>query len=178
MLQLGPRRGPVPPRTPPERCGTCAGEHTTRRHGCPMQGGHGRQGRTCAHATLKCANCRGPHLAIANECRMKAEARQAAVGWSPSPPRREGKGPLRRPSQSPHLRMPRRRRRGRRLRDRERAGRRRDFLFFLWRIWEKETGWPYYAGSAVLGQDFLFLLQNPLLLRSRCHDLDRSRVAG
>lgn len=43
-----------------------------------------------AHGVSKCRNCCGPHVAQANVCRVKKEARQLARGWrSPPQPRRE-----------------------------------------------------------------------------------------
>ena len=79
------------PGTRPARYSICAGEQTTKEHGCPVEGCHGKKGRTCAHVTPKCANCRGPHFAITNECCAKRDARLSARGWRSPLPKRGGR---------------------------------------------------------------------------------------
>ena len=47
------------------------------------------RGRHYPHATVKCANCGGPHGARTEACAAKSTAHQAARGWKS--PRRERK---------------------------------------------------------------------------------------
>ena len=72
-----------------------SGDRHATDHRCPVEGRRVGKGRHCPHATVKCANCGGPHGARAEACAAKRAARQAARGWKspPPPPHRERKTP-------------------------------------------------------------------------------------
>ena len=74
------------------RCSICSGEHEATNYRCLVGGCKVGRGRQCPHATIKCANCGGPHGAGVDACTAKREARVEARGWRSLSPRRQEKG--------------------------------------------------------------------------------------
>jgi hypothetical protein len=54
------------------RCAVCAGKHPTSRHVCQKEGC--RQGPTCSHASIECANGGDNHKAINRGCKARPKA--------------------------------------------------------------------------------------------------------
>jgi hypothetical protein len=54
------------------RCAVCAGKHLTNDHKCQKEGC--RQGPTCSHPPIECANCGANHKATDRGCTTRAKA--------------------------------------------------------------------------------------------------------
>jgi hypothetical protein len=54
------------------RCAVCAGKHLTNDHKCQKEGC--RQGPTCSHPPIECANCGANHKATDRGCAARAKA--------------------------------------------------------------------------------------------------------
>jgi hypothetical protein len=54
------------------RCAVCAGKHLTNDHKCQKEGC--RQGPTCSHPPIECANCGANHKATDRGCTARAKA--------------------------------------------------------------------------------------------------------
>jgi len=59
-------------------CMLCAGRHLTKDHKCNVVGCKANAGQNCAHNVDKCVNCKGNHIAKANDCVKKQEAIKVA----------------------------------------------------------------------------------------------------
>jgi DNA-binding ferritin-like protein len=56
-------------------CYICAGEHEGAKHQCAVEGCN-KKAEPCEHLMVKCANCRGPHVATSRKCSERVSSRQ------------------------------------------------------------------------------------------------------